>query len=181
VCAPLAAPVSLAPLAIALLLGALPAGPTAAADAAPPAELASLQAAFRTCVELKDHHLAGPLFDSVRDTEALGLFAAHHPQSVAKVTIERGPAYATVSARLKPGARVAGVPVQSIYAATCEKECGLALWGLDLGRPTAAQRADLARWVQAAPSTRTEYRGDIKVQLNQTTDQHTVLVCDLSG
>jgi hypothetical protein len=174
----------LAALVLELLLSA---GPVSAADpsnnahAMSPGELGSLEAAFRSCVDLKDHHLAGPLFDSVRDAEERGFFAAHHPQSVARVTIERGAAYSTLTAHLKQGARVAGVPVLAIYAATCPKDCGLALWGLDLGRTTPAQRADLNRWVQGAPATPTDYRGNVKVQLNQTTDDRTVLVCDLSG
>jgi len=153
-----------------------------AAEPAPPApEAASLEEAFRLCIGLKKHPLAGPLLDTVRDEQARESFAARHPAAVEDLFLERGPGYSTITARLKPGVSVAGIPVQAIYAATCERQCALALWGLELGTILPTQRAKLLQWVDAAPTTPTDFHGDIKVQVNKTTDGRTVLVCDVSG
>jgi hypothetical protein len=154
--------------------------PTRAGAAIEPADAASLVEAFRTCVGLKHHPFAASLLRTVGNEDGGGAFQARYAAAVEELTFERGPGYSTATARLKGGLSVAGVPVLAVYAATCERECALALWGLELGTVSPEQRADLLQWVQAAPATPTPTHGDIQVQLNKTTDGHTVLVCDVS-
>ena len=155
------------------------AAPVPAADAAP--EAASLEAAFHTCVGMKDHPIAGALMRAVGDAGARDAFVSRHAATVAELSVERSPGYTTLTARLAGRVSIAGAPVSAIYAATCEQGCPLAIWGLELDGLSAAQRNGLERWVRDAPTTDSGSRGPVKVQLNTTTDGATVLVCDLSG
>ncbi|HEX4584567.1 MAG TPA: hypothetical protein VH183_07035 [Burkholderiaceae bacterium] len=130
---------------------------------------------------LYGHPLAGALMRSIGRQDAGETFVAAHPASVRTYAVERSHGYSTATATLRDGVSVAGVAARSLYASTCELECSLAVWGLDFGPLKAGQRNALQAWAASAPSTRTDRHGDIKVQLNTTTDGSTVLVCDVSG
>ena len=146
------------------------------------ADHGGLAAAFRTCVSLAEDPLAGDLMRTLFDRQARDSFEANHSDTVRTLSIEREKSYVTASAILKGGVSVAGVPVQSIYASTCELECGLAVWGLEFGRVTAAQQQALRSWAADAPATSTGTRhGDIQVQFSTTPAGEALLVCDVSG
>jgi hypothetical protein len=144
------------------------------------AEADGLDLAFRSCVSLYRHPLAGDLMRSVSDSAARNGFTAAHASVVRSFSFEREHGYATATASLKSGVAIAGVPVRAIYASTCELECPLAVWGVEFGKLTATQRDSLQAWVESAPSTHTEAHGDIKVQLNTTSGGEALLVCDVS-
>jgi hypothetical protein len=162
----------------ALLVGAWVPGVATALDAS---DTVALDSAFRTCVSLYGHPLAGALMRTIGDRAARDAFAAAHPQTVRSYSIERSGGYSTATATLNDGASVAGVAVRAMYASTCELECALAVWGLEFGPLKADQRKALQAWAESAPSTHTDAHGDIKLQLSTTTDGQTVLVCDVSG
>jgi len=146
-----------------------------------PGGATDLAAAFKTCVSLYGHPLAGDLMRTIGDRTAREAFAASHADAVRKFSIEREHGYSTATAVLKSGVSVAGIPVHAIYASTCELECPLAVWGLELGATNTPQRKALQSWIESAPATHTETHGDIKVQMNTLSDDSTVLVCDVSG
>jgi hypothetical protein len=139
-----------------------------------------LAVAFKTCVSLYNHALAGDLMRTIGDRAAREAFAATHADAVRKFSVEREHGYSTATAVLKSGVSVAGIPVHAIYASTCELECPLAVWGLELGATNTPQRKALQSWIDSAPATHTETHGDIKVQMNTLSDDSTVLVCDVS-
>jgi len=141
----------------------------------------ALDAAFRTCVALPDHPLAAELMRTVFDKRARDAFAEGHVESVRGLSFDRSNGYATATATLKDGVSVAGLTVRSVYASTCELECALSVWGLEFGALSAKQQSALRKWVASAPTTHTDFHGDVKVQLNTTADGQTVLVCDVSG
>jgi len=140
-----------------------------------------LESAFRTCVGLYDQPLPGALMRAIFDHATRDGFAAAHSESVQSFSMELEHGYATATAQLNPGVTVAGVPVRAIYASTCELECPLAVFGLEFGRLTAEQQQALQTWVASAPTTHTRTHGEIKVELNTTSDGNTLLVCDVSG
>ncbi len=144
------------------------------------AETDGLDAAFRSCVSLYRHPLAGALMRSVSESASRDRFAAAHSSIVMSFSFEREHGYATATATLKSGIAIAGVPARAIYASTCELECPLAVWGLDFGKVSTAQRDALQAWVESAPSTHTEAHGDIKVQLSTATGGEALLICDVS-
>ena len=160
-------------------LGALLAG-LAAPPAAPARGDEPLQDAFRTCVSLYGHPLAGALMRAIGDAAQREAFAAAHLADVGSFSFEREHGYSTATATLKHVV-VAGVRARAIYASTCELDCPLAVWGLEFGALTPGRRNALQAWADAAPSTHTGQHGDIKVQLGDTSDGQTVLVCDVSG
>ena len=151
------------------------------AAARPPEGTEQLEAAFRTCVSLYGQPLAGDLMRAISDRAAQGLFVAAHAEAVHGFSLEREHGYSTATAQLNDGVTIAGVPARAIYASTCELECPLAVWGLEFGALKAEQQRALEAWVASAPSTQTELHGEIKVQLNTTTDGNTLLICDASG
>jgi hypothetical protein len=140
-----------------------------------------LEAAFRTCVSLYGQPLAGDLMRAISDRAARDIFVAAHAEAVRSFSVQKEHGYATATAYLKDGVTIAGVPAHAIYASTCELECPLAVWGLEFGALKAGQRQALQAWVESAPATRTETHGEIKVQLNTTSDGQTLLICDASG
>ena len=142
------------------------------------ADTAQLDAAFRTCVSLYEHPLAGALMRAIGDNAVRDAFVAAHP-AVGGLSIERSKGYSIATAPLKDFS-VAGVAARAIYASTCELECELAVWGLEFGPLKAGQVKALQAWVESAPATPTERHGDIKVQLSTSTDGRTLLVCDAS-
>jgi hypothetical protein len=141
----------------------------------------SLESAFRSCLALGDDPLAGDLMRAIFDRQARDSFEASHADTVQALSIERGKAYATATATLKRGVSVAGVPVRSVYASTCELECGLAVWGLEFGRLAGAQQEALRAWAAAAPATPAGADGNIQVQFSTTPEGEALLVCDVSG
>lgn len=145
------------------------------------ASATSLEAAFRTCVPLADDPLAGDLMRAIFDRQVRASFEASHADAVRALSIERGKAYATATAALKGGISVAGVPARSVYASTCELECGLAVWGLEFGRVSGAQQQALRSWAAAAPATPTGADRSIQVQFSTTPEGEALLVCDVSG
>jgi hypothetical protein len=163
---------------VGLLSGASMPG-TAVAGAAAGTE--QLEGAFRTCVSLYGQPLAGDLMRAISDRTARGLFVATHSEAVNGFSLEREHGYSTATAQLNDGVTIAGVPARVIYASTCELECPLAVWGLEFGALRAEQQRALEAWVASAPSTHTESHGEIKVQLNTTSDGSTLLICDASG
>jgi hypothetical protein len=140
-----------------------------------------LESGFRTCVGLYEQPLAGALMRTIFDKAERETFATVHSGAVRSFSIEHEHAYSTATAQLNDGVTVAGVPVRAIYASTCELECPLAVFGLEFGPLKADQQQALQTWVVSAPSTHTPTHGDIKVQLNTTTDGQTLLICDVSG
>jgi hypothetical protein len=147
----------------------------------PPPETEQLESAFRTCVSLYEQPLAGALMRTIFDKAERETFATVHSAAVRRFSIEREHGYSTATARLNDGVTVAGIPVQAMYASTCELECALAVFGLEFGELKADQQHALETWMESAPSTQTLARGQIKVQLNTTTDGKTLLICDVSG
>jgi hypothetical protein len=140
-----------------------------------------LDAAFRTCLSLADDRLAGDLMRAIFDRQVRASFEANHSDTVRTLSIERGKSYATATATVKGGVSVAGVPVHSIYASTCELECALAVWGVEFGKLTAAQQEALRSWAASAPATHLGTRSDIQVQFSTTPEGEALLVCDVSG
>jgi hypothetical protein len=147
----------------------------------PPSGTEQLEAAFRTCVSLYSQPLAGDLMRAISDRTARGLFVAAHSEAIRGFSLEKEHGYSTATAQLNEGVTIAGVPARAIYASTCELECPLAVWGLEFGALKADQQHALQAWVASAPSTHTDTHGDIKVQLNTTSDGQTLLICDASG
>ncbi|HEY4039217.1 MAG TPA: hypothetical protein VGM15_10380 [Burkholderiaceae bacterium] len=140
-----------------------------------------LEAAFRTCVSLYGLPLAGDLMRAISNGTARGLFVAAHSEAVHSFSLEKEHGYSTATAQLNDGVTIAGVPARAIYASTCVLECPLAVWGLEFGALKAEQQRKLEAWVASAPSTHTGSHGEIKVQLNTTSDGQTLLICDASG
>jgi len=141
----------------------------------------SLESAFRTCVGLYGDPLAGALMRTISDPATRKTFEAEHAQIVSSLQIERDHDYATVTAKLRGGISIAGIPVRAMYASTCELDCPLAVWGLELGSLKPEQLRQLKGWVASAPATHTDVHGDIKVQLGTTPEGESLLVCDVSG
>ena len=117
------------------------------------ADTAQLDAAFRTCVSLYEHPLAGALMRAIGDNAVRDAFVAAHP-AVGGLSIERSKGYSIATAPLKDFS-VAGVAARAIYASTCQLECELAMWGLQFGPLKAGQVKALQAWVESAPATPT--------------------------
>ena len=141
----------------------------------------SLESAFRTCVGLYGDPLAGALMRTISDPSTRQAFEPEHARAVSALKIERDHGYSTATATLRNGISIVGVPVRAIYASTCQLECPLAVWGLELGALKPEQLRQLRGWVASAPATHTDVHGDIKVQLGTTPEGETLLVCDVSG
>lgn len=149
-------------------------------SALPPPETEQLESAFRTCVNLYEQPLAGALMRTIFAKGERETFKEVHSAAVRSFSIEREHGYSTATAQLNQGATVAGVPVRAIYASTCELECPLAVFGLEFGKLRADQEKALQTWADSAPSTQTLNHGEIKVQLNTTSDGQALLICDVS-
>lgn len=149
----------------------------AGSAAAPP--YAGLAQAFKTCVSLYKQPMAADLMRAIFDPSVRASFPTSYRDLVQGLAIQRQAHFATATARLKPGFAVAGVPVQGIYASTCETECPLALWGLEFGGVDEQQKSALQQWVGDAPTTPSSHT-DIKVQLSSGPQGEAFLVCDVS-
>ena len=140
----------------------------------------SLEQAFRTCVGLPTHLLAGDLMRSVWEVEERSTFAARHE------TVTRGyrvvdPGADETAARtaivdlIRP-APVAGVRPLALSATACEFGCRLRMWSLEFGVLSASQADKLAGWVAAAP---TPVGRSGRVEFVIDADGSAALICDI--
>ena len=141
------------------------------------AAMPTLEQAFRTCVDLPLHPLAGDLMRSVWEIEERSTFATRHETRTRRYRVV-DPQADEVAARtaivdlVRPDP-VAGIRPLALSATACEFGCQRRMWSLEFGVLGAQQADQLAGWVADART------GPVQFALDP--DGSAALICDIGS
>lgn len=155
--------------AVALLAIAPTAGRAASTD--------DLGEAFRTCLPLDRHPLAGALMRSLVNPKGPRelLTFRNDFRELTQTTVGN---VGTATLTLQTG-QVNGMKMRTLSASTCVDGCGIAVWSLEFWAPSRADLDRFRRWVAQAPTSRLD-TGEVQVRLIEAPNALRI-ECDLSN